>query len=269
MRQAHSCRQRHNSCTFKPLYHLPGQLRHGMAFVTPSNVARASIAALSAGEANMVLEALGNIGFTTQESVLERALPALTHQLASCINLERGQAGTMEYAADGNRKSREFATKIQAYSDKMLNLVELMRAFSTGSSALQPARLSLLTLSRDLVGLVRCIARVNDTALSIEVADDCRNSELANPDLRLVLLVIVETLVRSNMNADKPLKVELNCGSCGKGALAMPDLPETWLNAQLHQAAQELLDAGGGIEVLPSPQATTARLFVPVKAASA
>jgi len=217
----------------------------------------------------MILEALGNVGFATQESVLERALPALTHELANCFHLARGQAVSMDYTADSARKSREFATKIQAYSDKMLNLVELMRAFSSSGSAFKPTRLSLLTLSRDLVGLVRCIARVNDTALSIEVADDCRNSELGNPDLRLVLLVIVETLVRSSVNADKPLKVELNCGSPVAGAPSIPDLPETWLNAQLHQAALELRDAGGDLEILPSPQATTARLFVPVKTSTA
>jgi len=212
----------------------------------------------------MILEAFGSIGFPTQETVLERALPALTRELAGCFNSARGQAGSMDYTADANRKSRDFATKIQAYSDKMLNLVELMRAFSSGGSAFKPTRLSLLTLSKDLVGLVRCIARVNDTALSIEVADECRNSELGNPDLRLVLLVIVETLVRSSVNADKPLKVQLNCGSRIAGAPSIPDLPETWLNAQLHQAAQELRDAGGDLEVLSTPQATTARLFVPV-----
>ncbi|MGD0091267.1 MAG: hypothetical protein ABSE73_15225 [Planctomycetota bacterium] len=216
----------------------------------------------------MLLEAFGNVRFTAQESVLERALPALTYEFARFINQVRGQAGFMDHT-DGNRKSREFGTKIHAYSDKMLNVVELMRAFSSGGSAFKPARLNLLTLSGDLAGLVRCIARVNDTALSIEVADDSRDSELANPDLRLVLVVIVETLVRSSVNAGRPLKVELNCGTAADGAPSIPDLPETWLNAQLHQAVQELHEGGGALEVLSEPLGMTARISVPVRVAAA
>ena len=212
----------------------------------------------------MVLQALGNIGLTMEESALERALPALTHELAGFINHARGQANPMDHT-DGNRKSREFATKIQAYSEKMLNLVELMRVFSSSASAFRPGRMDLLTLSRDLASLVRCIARVNETALSIEVADDSRDSEMANPELRLVLVVIVETLVRSSVNADKPLKVELNCRNGLDGVPSIPVLPETWLNAQLHQAAQELHEAGGDLEVLSGPLGMTARIFVPVK----
>lgn len=165
----------------------------------------------------------------------------------------------------GRQKTEEQAARYQVFSDRMLNLVELMRVFTSSASAVRSGKVTLVALSRDLLGLVRCIARVNDTALSIEVADACRECEPANLDVRLILLVILETLVRSSANADKPLKVELNCTPKPATPPLVPDLPETWLNAQLHQAVEELRDGGGELELVRHAQGMTARVFVPLK----
>jgi hypothetical protein len=156
---------------------------------------------------------------------------------------------------------------MKAYSDRMLNLVELMGAFGSTGNAFKPGCVTLASLSTDLLGLVRCIARVNGTTVTIEVPDTCRDSEACSPGVRLILLVTLETLVRSNINANKALKVEINCSPKPAAGTAIPVLPETWLNAQLHQAVQELReDVGGEIELQTSDHGTTARIAVPVKA---
>jgi hypothetical protein len=163
-------------------------------------------------------------------------------------------------------KARDTAARHQAYNDRMLSLVELMRAFGGGASAFKPGNVTLHALASDLAGLVRRIARVNDTAIAVQAADDCRDREVANPEVRLILLVILETLVRTGASADKTLTVEINCVPSPAAANAVPELPEKWLNAQLHEAVKQLREeAGGEIEVRPGDQGMLARITVPLK----
>ena len=163
-------------------------------------------------------------------------------------------------------RARDSAAKHQAYNDRMLNLVELMRAFGCGANAFKPGSVTLQALATDLAGLVRCVARVNDTAIAVQAADDCRDREVANPEVRLILLVILETLVRTSANADKTLSVEINCGAAPLVSNGVPELPENWLNAQLHEAVKQLREeAGGEIEVRPGTQGMLARIAVPLK----
>ena len=158
----------------------------------------------------MILHAIGDFGYHAQSATLERALPALTRELASEMNDMQGH-GEPAHSSSDTGKSREYAEKVRHYSDKMLNLVELMRAFGSTSGAFSRDRDTLAGFSKDLLGLVRCISRVNGTTVTVELADDCRERELASLEVRLIVLVILETLVRSGCNADKALKVEMHC----------------------------------------------------------